>query len=445
MGPRSLPAATVRETAAAIAEVFIPTVAKGPLLRRPRAVALAARLRLDERAVRRMQKLHSRHPAGPLLLRLPVRRQALILAPEDVGFVLDHSPEPFATASSEKRAALAHFEPGNVLISHGSECAARRSLQEQVLDSGHPVHHLAGHFLPVVRQETEELLHRAERDGGLDWDGFLQSWDRIVRRVVFGDTARDDRELTNMLTRLRADANWAFLKPRRDTLRARFLAGINERLAAAEEGSLAHSMAGMNPSGEAAALDQVPQWLFAIGNSGMAAFRTLAVLATHEDQAGQARQEVRSDRTGGAHLPYLRACVLETLRLWPTTPMILRQTTRAVQWEHGVMPARCGVLIYVPYFHRDERHLGHAHDFGPGRWLAEGTSGGWPLIPFSDGPAVCPGKQLTLLLTSAMLGCLVWDGRFTLASHHRLVPGRPLPGTLDHFSLRLSVAPRSGG
>jgi cytochrome P450 len=262
-----------------------------------------------------------------------------------------------------------------------------------------------------------------------------------VRRVVFGTRARDDRELTDMLTRLRADANWAFLKPRRKELRARFRSGIEARLAAAEPGSLAHSMAGMHYPAEAAPVDQVPQWLFALGNAGMVVFRALAVLATHEDQAGRARAEALGDRTGGRELPYLRACVLETLRLWPTTPMILRQTTRTVRWDGAEVPERCGVLIYAPYFHRDERHLGHAHDFEPGRWLDEADGGTWPLVPFSDGPAACPGKQLTLLLASAMLASLIRGSRFVLASPRRLVPGSPLPGTLDHFSLRFATGP----
>jgi cytochrome P450 len=262
--------------------------------------------------------------------------------------------------------------------------------------------------------------------------------------VVFGGGARDDRELTDMLTRLRADANWAFLKPKRKELRERFLSGIERRTAAAEEGSLAHLMAGTDPSGTAAPASQVPQWLFALGNAAIPAFRALGVLASHEEQAARARQEARTDRTGGRDLPYLRACVHEVLRLWPTTPMILRQTTCAVPWEDETLPARCGVLIYLPYFHRDERRFSGAHDFEPGRWLGRDTAG-WPLIPFSDGPAACPGKQLTLLLTSAMLACLVRDRQFTLASHHRLVPGEPLPGTFDHFSLRLAVAPAGPG
>src|SRR4051812_7806275 len=106
-----LPKATVGDTLGMVADVIIPTVAKGALIRRPTVVALAERLDLDRRAVRRMQRLRERYGDGPLLLRIPGRSQAVILAPEDVRHVLDGSPKPFAAASDEKRSALAHFQP----------------------------------------------------------------------------------------------------------------------------------------------------------------------------------------------------------------------------------------------------------------------------------------------------------------------------------------------
>lgn len=103
---------TVQETLAVTAEVLAPTLAKGPIIRRPQVVGLIERFELDRRAVRRMQQLRNKYGAGPLLLRTPPgRKQALILDPEHVYRVLDGSPEPFSPASSEKRAALSHFEP----------------------------------------------------------------------------------------------------------------------------------------------------------------------------------------------------------------------------------------------------------------------------------------------------------------------------------------------
>ncbi|WP_026533555.1 cytochrome P450 [Arthrobacter sp. H41] len=442
-----LPKASVLDTAIFVGAVLLPTLAKGPIIRRPRMVAFAERFRLDDRAVRVVRRLSDKHPEGPLLLRLPVRNQALILAPDQVDTVLNMSPEPFSPASDEKRAALAHFQPDNVLISKGPVRSVRRALQEQVLDTDHPIHQLAGAFLPVVRQEMGELLARSE-GGELAWEDFLPAWYRVVRRVVFGDSARDDEELTDMIIQLRKSGNWAFLHPKQKRLRARFLARVTEELARAEEGSLASVMAARAPQYEdAAPAAQVPQWLFAFDPAGMATFRALSVLATHPEAMERARQELRDDDSGGSFLPYLRSCVLESLRLWPTTPLILRQTTRPVEWEDGLMPARCGVLIFAPYFHRDERNLPRAHQFAPERWLEDesGDSGGWPLVPFSDGPVVCPGKQLVLLLTSAALAQLIGGTDFRLTSHHRLDPQGRLPGTLDNYSLRFTPSRRGEG
>lgn len=105
----TLPTATLGETLGVIADVILPTLAKGVIIRRPPAVALAERLDLDRRAIRRLQRLRDTYGTGPLLLRIPVRKQAVILSPEHVRRVLDRTPEPFAAASSEKRAALGHF------------------------------------------------------------------------------------------------------------------------------------------------------------------------------------------------------------------------------------------------------------------------------------------------------------------------------------------------
>ena len=442
MTPPALPAASAPDTALLLLGVLLPTLVKGPIIRRPWAVGLAARLDLDTRAAGIVRRIHMKYPDGPLMLKLPIRKQAIVLAPGDANTVLAQSPEPFTAASSEKRAALSHFQPSNVLITRGPLRTVRRALQEQVLDTDHPVHHLADRFVPVVEEEMQQVLADAVRSGSLPWDDFLDAWYRVVRRVVFGDHARDDKDLTGMVIRLRKDGNWAFMKPVRKKTRRRFLARINEELANAEPGSLASVMAAAPKGDGAEPADQVPQWLFAFDPAGMATFRALTVLATHPEAMTAARREVDGDTSGRRLLPYLRASILESLRLWPTTPMILRQTTQPVQWEQGLMPADCGVLIYAPYFHRDERSLRSAHSFSPERWLTE-EDDGWPLVPFSGGPVVCPGKQLVLLVTSAALAALVAGHDFRVEAGQALDPARPLPGTMDNYSVRLGVSPRA--
>lgn len=275
----------------------------------------------------------------------------------------------------------------------------------------------------------------------LTWDDFTRSWYRLVRRVVFGDTAADNHELTDMLTELRADANWAFLKPRKRKLRAKFFAAVERGMRQAPPGTLASILARAEEPGNAAPVEQIPQWLFAFDPAGMATFRALAALSTHPDAITRATAEVAKDASAHGHLPWLRACVLESLRLWPTTPMVLRQTTRSVAWDPGVMPASCGVLVYAPYFHRQEGKVPNPHSYTPERWLND-DDGDWALIPFSEGPAVCPGRYLVLMLTSAFLSHLLEGMELKLERPGRLNPDQPLPGTLNNYSLRFSVRRR---
>ncbi len=353
---------------------------------------------------------------------------------------MDASEEPFATASSEKRAALAHFQSKSVLISHGPERADRRRFNEQVLDMDNMVHRMAGSFVPVVQAEAAALRKRMARTGTLSWDEFIDSWFRVVRTVVFGESARDDRELTDMVTRLRKDANWAFLKPKRKALRERFLRSVQERLDRAEPGSLAELMTRVHSTSTTEPANQVPQWLFAFDPAGMTTFRTLAALSTHRESADRALKDALDAGNRSTHsYPYLRACVLESLRLWPTTPMVLRKSTRSTKWKNGVMPANTGVLIFAPFFHRDGENLSYAHRFQPESWLDGDGTRHWPLIPFSGGPVICPGMNLVLLLTSAMLAELLPEHRFRLRSAERLHPSRPLPGILNNYSLAFDI------
>jgi cytochrome P450 len=433
----SLTFASLPDTLAVLLDVALPNIAKGPLIRRPAAVRMAERLGLDRRAVRRMQALRARYGPGPLMLRLPGRRQAVLLEAAHARRVLDETPEPFAAASSEKRAALAHFQPEGVLISSGSARAERRHLNELALDANKPCHRLSDRFAEVIAREAHTLTENAEPPG-FGWHAFHDAWYRAVRTAVLGEGARDDRRLTEMLDRLRRDANWAFLKPRRDALRRRFEARLDAHLARAEPGSIAAMLVAMPRGPDAAPAGQVPQWLFAFDAAGIATLRALALLSAHPEAATRARNEAFAR---GTELPFLRACLLESVRLWPTTPMILRQTTRATEWEGRQMPPGTGVLILAPFFCRDDERLPFADRFTPELWLSAGEAERRGVVPFSIGPAACPGRNLVLLFASHFLADLLRQGWVHPTAPTGLDSAGPLPATLDH--LRLCFGPNT--
>ena len=132
------------------------------------------------------------------------------------------------------------------------------------------------------------------------------------------------------------------------------------------------------------------------------------------------------------NLPYTRAVIQETLRLYPPVPFQARQATAADQVRNRKIPAG-SLVILVPWLLHRHRGLWEDPDaFKPERWLPDG--GGAPsryaYVPFSIGPRICTGAAFGL--TEAVI-CLA-----TLASGFRL---RLVPGTDVQPVCRLTLRP----
>ncbi|NUL46531.1 cytochrome P450 [Cellulosimicrobium funkei] len=428
-----------------LGRVLLSPVLKGPIVRRPAMVGAAERIDLDSAGVKEMQRLRSRHGAGPVQLRIPGRRIALLLDPQDVHRVLNEGPEPFSPASLEKRGALNHFEPSSSLVSSPRQRLDRRPFNEQVLETDQPVHSHAETMTSIIAEEVSALLGHADFTGTLDWDGFAVMWQRMVRRIVLGHGARDDDQVTDDLRRLRERGNFSYLTPQDRGRRERFLGRLQHYVDRAEPGSLA-AMVAQTPAAEGTEpIEQMPQWLFAFDAESWATFRALALLVSHPGAEDRVRAELGQPEPtsagptgpcGPRDQPLARAAVLESLRLWPTTPLILRDSTADTEWRNGTLPAGAGLLIFAPFFHRDDQTLPEAHRFSPELWSGDRDDSDWPLVPFSGGPGMCPGRNVVLLTASRVLGELVRQRRFT--AEEPMDTGR-LPGTLSPFHLRFTV------
>jgi cytochrome P450 len=369
------------DTTRVLAKVLLPTLAKGVILRRPGVMAFSEKMQSDATAIDTMRHLRDRYGPEPVRLRITGRSVAVLVDPADVGRLLAESPEPFAPATKEKKAALKHFQPHGVLISEGEERERRRELNERALRPDRD------RINAVVRDEADLLTRHVMSTGELTWDSFNQAWWRIVRRIVLGDRARDDDQLTDDLKALRQNANWAFLHPRQEGLRERFQRRLDE----------------YHPE----LPDQVPHWLFAFDAAGIVTMRALAI-------GGR-----------GTH------GILESARLWPTTPVILRESTEPTRWHGTWLPKNTEFVVFTPFFHRDPDRLPYADRYAPEIWDRPLDPA---IVPFSGGPGVCPGRDLVLATGSAMIDAL---------SEHLTFPAlsEPLPRTLNHFGLRMPAKP----
>ena len=247
-----------------------------------------------------------------------------------------------------------------------TERAERRAFNDSVLRPDLPLHHLARGFAAIVRTEAATLLG-AVGYGEFGWPEFSAVWWSAARRIILGESAREDEDVIGPRG------------PNQDAI-TRYLRIAEPRSLAAEV-ACTPVTSGVDPIGE------LRHWLFGFGAAGVVTFRALALLATHSEQAEAARAELAAtDFTELAVLPYLRACVLESIRRWPT--------------------------VQGP------------DTFTPDRWLDAGRH--QPALPFGAHTAACPGRNIVLGSAATMLGALLARREFTLV-------GQP---ALDHTELR---------
>jgi len=427
---------SLHESARVLRDVLGPMVAQGAIVRRPSVTAWAERRQVDARARRTLGALRAEHDGAPLCLRLGPRRLVLVTEPQDVQRLLQESPVPFSAASWEKKGALSHFQPDGVLISAPAERVRKRPFNEVVLDMQEPVHAAGEWFTAVVAREVEELAGVARAQGTLDWETFSTAFWRVVRTVTLGEEARADVHLTQVLNALRRDGNWSSFRPRRGRLRHELEQRLAHYVRSAPSETLAgrarESAEGVDPVG------QIPHWLFAFDAAGIATFRALAVLASRAPERSRVLAELSDQGPASRVLPFTRAAVLESVRLWPTTLVILRESTEVTRWGGRDLPAGTGFAVASSFFHRDHDRLASADGFAPGSWLDGTADADWALVPFSGGPVSCPGRNLVLLVASQTLARVARELDLHLP-RGRFLAHDPLPMTVDHAGIELLV------
>ena len=423
---RDFPHASIVEGLRFTAQVAVPGVIQGLFRRRRTATQAAARIGADGLAAGFVAGLKRSYGEGPLWIRVVKDEALLVLGRDAIRHALEHAPDPFAADPEPKRSAMAHFQPDALTISRGEDWADRRRFTEAVLDTGRPEHRLADRFAAVARDEAAGLPSE------LDWEQWNEAVRRVARRVILGDRAGDDAELSRMLGELMDKANPPGSGD--DDLLARYTERLRAYVDAAEPGSLVGLIAEAPQTERTKPARQVTHWLFALGDTlAINALRCLALLAVFDAERARASDDPI----------FLGACLNEAMRLWPTTPMLSRATVHDTHWDGVPIPEGTQIMVVNTFNHRDRDALGADADrFVPDQWVTGEAAGDWTFNHFSHGPQGCPGAALSLLVGREMLGTLLREREIRLLEP-RLEEGGPLPLSLDYFSLRFGLAPVS--
>ncbi len=439
--PRASPLENVRFSLT----VLLPNLLRGIAIPLPFWTEVATRLDTG-RSAATVEHLTERYSGRPVMLRSVLGRTLLVLAAGDVRRVLESPVSVYGMNATEKQRLFSPFAPDALNGSPPELHAERRPFNEAVLDYGHEHHRFAEQFLSVVHEEVAAMLADA---GVLDYERSLRAFRRISRRCAFGDAAADDTELSELHGRLRADADWLGLKVWSRLRDARLRASMDERIqryvAAAEPGTLVSLFASAPTEAETRPNGQVPFWLMALDAIRTAVFNAMALLTTDPAAHERAVTEVRdADRAHGqgtvaalADLAFVRACLLDTVRLYPAAAMLVRVTAAETEWDGVTLPIGSRVLIPVAAQHR-ARRLPHANRFAPDRWLDGSADADWQMNVFSRGGAQCAGRNLALMLGTASLAELLRQGEFELL-RPKLGSDRPLPYGINPLNVRFAV------
>lgn len=117
------------------------------------------------------------------------------------------------------------------------------------------------------------------------------------------------------------------------------------------------------------------------------------------------------------HLPYLRACLDESLRLFPPTPQSLPRETpsEGLYIMDDFIPGGVSVGMSALVAHRCEAQFPQAEKFIPERWLGEEGKNLQPyFLAFSAGARGCIGRNISYLEQTVLLASVLRRYDFAL-------------------------------
>src|SRR4051812_47198707 len=193
--------ASVSEGLKFVATGLLPSLARGLFKPRRGAMKRLTAMASDDRAIRVLSEIREKH--GGQGVKLLGGRIAVLWGAEAIREVLDQSADLYASDGGAKKKGMCHFQPDALTISRGEEWRDRRSFNESALAYHERLHPFAQRFVDVVADEVA----RFRIGPALEWREFEDLFDHITLRVIFGDRARGDQELTGLLAKLMEEAN----------------------------------------------------------------------------------------------------------------------------------------------------------------------------------------------------------------------------------------------
>ncbi|KAL2517004.1 Cytochrome [Abeliophyllum distichum] len=147
--------------------------------------------------------------------------------------------------------------------------------------------------------------------------------------------------------------------------------------------------------------------------------RTMVELVNNPESMKKLQEELDTEfnqdfvRTSNlVQLPYLRACVKETLRLHPPAPLLLsHRALETCQVMNYTVPKNARVLVNVWAIGRDPSTWDGPSEYRPNRFLDSALDfkgNDFEFLPFGAGRRICPGLPMATKIVPAIIASLVY-------------------------------------
>ncbi|MFI8849179.1 cytochrome P450 [Streptomyces sp. NPDC053499] len=412
----------------------LPAFARGVSAPRPAVGSLLGAVGQPRWSAATLRSLRDRYGGAPVLLGGASGDTLVLLDPADVEDFFARPVRELALDAVDKTKIFSVLEPTGVICAHGDLREARRALNDRVLGHHEETHPSCETFRTVIAEECVRLTTGPT----LPYARLERAAQRISRRIVLGDQAAGDEELARWLLTLRQEGNWGAVRRGPTPANRRLYQAATDRLHVYAPHAPGTTLLGQametacDPDVDA--VGQAHHWLLALDAIGLIVARTLLLLAAHPAEQTALYNAPHAPDTGR-----LRACVLETLRLYPLVNDLLRILRADTTWRGVPYKAGTHVLVPIGFLQRDSTLVPGGSLFAPGRWQAEGAEHDTRMAPFGHGGGRCPGDRLGLMVATEICAQLLRAHHLTGGSP-RLDPHRSLPGALNASAIRLTLA-----
>jgi cytochrome P450 len=136
------------------------------------------------------------------------------------------------------------------------------------------------------------------------------------------------------------------------------------------------------------------------------------LLHRHPAALRRAREEIQGkdprkyEEASG--LPFIDACINETMRLKPVAPILMLEAARDTAVAGLEVPEGTLLMCLMRAGATDERRFPDAHAFDPERWFSMNSNSAKRVaMPFGAGPRLCPGRYLAILEMKMVMAMLL--------------------------------------